>query len=149
MQGDTAGCSKRPSERWSLRTLREAISTINPKEFRPVDGWPDKKSGIVFGRKPTHYQGRWNPANGKKKPEKGKMLCKACYHRSVMMKSSQFRTIPSVIDISRLKRWIGPSVGRCHVCDGDSIIWKYPADHFGMCETCYAQLCQSTGKVTA
>ena len=28
----------------SAHSGRVSISTINPKEFRPVDGWPDKKT---------------------------------------------------------------------------------------------------------
>lgn len=135
-----AATTRRSVEK-SVHPGRVAISTINPKEFRPVDGWPDKKPCIVCGRKPTHYQERMK---GKEKPG---TLCKACYHRAVTMKSSQFRTIPGIIDVTRLKRWTGASVGRCHVCDGDAIAWQDPGDHFGMCETCYSQLCESEVKV--
>lgn len=102
---------------------------------------PDKKPCIVCRRKPTHYQER------KKGKEQSGTLCKACYHRAVTMKSSQLRTIPGIIDVTRLQRWTGASVGRCHVCDGDAIAWQDPGDHFGMCETCYSQLCESEVKV--
>ena len=105
---------------------RVSIRAINPKEFKPVDGWPDKKPCIVCGRKLTHYQER---TKGRERPG---TLCKACYNRAVTMKFSQLRTIPGIID-----------VGRFHVCDGDAIAWQDPGDHFGMCETCYSQLCES------
>ncbi|WP_373838754.1 hypothetical protein [Methanospirillum sp.] len=62
---------------------------------------PDKKPCIVCRRKPTHYQER------KKGKEQSGTLCKACYHRAVTMKSSQLRTIPGIIDVTRLQRWIG------------------------------------------
>jgi hypothetical protein len=62
------------------------------------------------------------------------------------MQSNQLWTIPGIIDITRMERWAGASVGRCHVCDGDAIAWQDPGDHFGMCETCYSQLCESEVK---
>ncbi len=136
-----AAATTRQSKGDSAHPGRVSISTINPKEFRPVDGWPDKKPCIVCGRKPTHFQER---TKGKERPG---TLCKACYHRAVTMQSSQFRTIPGIIDVNRLERWTGASVGRCHVCDGDAIAWQDPGDHFGMCETCYSQLCESEVKV--
>ena len=91
----------RLSKGGSAHLGRVSISTINPKEFRPVDGWPDKKPCIVCGRKPTQYQER---TKGKTQPG---TLCKACYHRAVTMQSSQFRTIPGIIDVTRLQRWTG------------------------------------------
>jgi hypothetical protein len=80
-------------------------------------------------------------------PNKGetRILYKAGYHRAVTMKSDQFRTIPGVTDISRLQRWTGGSIGRCHVCDGDAIAWQDRDDHFGVCETCYSHLYDSAG----
>ena len=94
-----AAATGRPSKGASTHPGRVSISTINPKEFRPVDGWPDKKPCIVCGRKPTHYQER---TKGKKRPV---TLCKSCYHRAVTMQSSQFRTIPGIIDVTRLQKW--------------------------------------------
>ncbi|PWR75045.1 hypothetical protein ACKUB1_16290 [Methanospirillum stamsii] len=32
---------------------------------------------------------------------------------------------------------------RGDICDGDAIAWQDSGDHFGMCETCYSQLCES------
>lgn len=104
-----------------------------------MDGWPEKKSCVVCGRKPTHYRER---SNGTEEPQ---MLCTTCFHRAVTMKSKAFRTIPGLIDVSRLERWTGASIGRCHVCDGDEISWLDPEDRFGMCEVCHEQLCQSSG----
>jgi len=90
--------------------------------------------------KPTNNHDR---TKRKRKPG---TFCKVSYHQSVRLKSSYFRTIPGIIDDTRLERRTGASEGRCHGCDGDAITWKDPGEHFGICKTCYSQLCDEEVK---
>jgi hypothetical protein len=49
---------------------RVSIRAINPKEFKPVDGWPDKKPCIVCGRKLTLTRNEQRVGSGRERSAK-------------------------------------------------------------------------------
>ena len=118
------------------RDVHPSISAINPAEFRPVDGWPEKEPCIVCGRRSTTYREKSRKKPPGEKPEPPRMLCSSCFQRARQRTSSTFRMIPGLVDITRMTKITYPT-GRCQVCDTQVAVYSDPESRIQVCETCY------------
>ena len=112
------------------------MSAINPAEFRPVDGWPEKEPCIVCGRRSTTYREKSQKKRPGEKPEPPRMLCSSCFQQARQRTSSTFRMIPGLVDIDRMVKITYPA-GRCQVCDTQVASYSDPESRIQVCETCY------------
>jgi len=66
----------------------------------------------------------------------GCTLSKACNSRTLMQESESVRTLPGVLNITRMQRTT-TDYGRCHVCKLQGIAWWDYETKTGICQTCY------------
>ncbi len=66
----------------------------------------------------------------------GCSLSKASNSRTLMQESESLRTLPGVLNISRMQRTT-TDYGKCHVCKLQGIAWWDFETKTGLCQTCY------------
>jgi len=118
------------------RDVHPPISAINPAEFRPVDGWPEKEPCIVCRRRSTTYREKSQKKRPGEKPEPPRMLCSSCFRQARQRTSSTFRMIPGLVDVNRMVKITYPA-GRCQVCNTQVASYSDPESRIQICETCY------------
>ena len=123
-----------------------SISSIDPKDFVVIDGFPEQRTCSVCGKRQVQYRER-RSAVRRRSPHKRRWLCVSCYRHAVSRRVASVTALPGVIDPDTfLHREDG---GTCDLCGIRPASWSDPGDRTRLCTACYEREKQKTGSGTA
>nr|WP_319539612.1 hypothetical protein [uncultured Methanospirillum sp.] len=119
-----------------------SISSINPKDFILIDGFPEQRTCSVCGKRQVQYKERRSAAR-RRSPHGRRWLCVSCYRHAVSREVASVMALPGVIDPDAfLHRDDG---GTCDLCGIRPAVWSDPGDRTRLCTACYEREKQKSG----
>ncbi len=123
-----------------------SISSIDPKNFIRIDGFPEQRTCSVCGKRQVQYKER-RYAERRRSKHGRRWLCVSCFRHAVSREVASVTALPGVIDPDTfLHREDG---GTCDLCGIRPASWSDPGDRTRLCTACYEREKQNTGSGTA
>ncbi|HWQ64574.1 MAG TPA: hypothetical protein VN429_09180 [Methanospirillum sp.] len=113
-----------------------SFSSIDPKKFVHIDGFPKSLPCSVCGKKPVQYQEKRSDIQCETSEVRKRMLCFSCYQRAVSREVTSLTMLPGVTNTQRLVHR-DVCIGTCDLCKINSAEWSNPIDHTKLCNLCY------------
>jgi len=118
------------------------FSSIDPKKFVRIDGFPKSLPCSVCGKKPVQYQEKKSDTQSEPIEVHKRMLCFSCYQRAVSREVTSLTMLPGLIHTERLVHR-DVCIGMCDLCTINSAEWSDPIEHTKLCKPCYEKAKQT------